>query len=248
MNVSSSSVVQVSDASLGQPPPAAGTTDPSSISPSIHLSRPSPATRNSQWQGVFDKLTLSTSHIATCLQGNRTLSLNSSNLALRYQQIHQTNQTSAAASHTTGVCWLLVTTPNHTAAKLEFVEQTCSSLNSLSVWIQVNESFNYVDNRNGCEDFSSPLLYEYLGLGNWVRFGLVIQDPLSSYVVQVNVTGVARFQKTQLHVSSDIGIIVCHLDRLFNQEIVVIFFLLCFVNLDHAHVSFKMFRFIGLHS
>ena len=120
----------------------------------------------------------------------------------------------------TGVCWLNLTTPHNTIPKMEFVEQTCSNVNNLSVWVQVNTSFIYIDSRTGCEDFLSPLLYAYLGLGNWVMFGLVIQDPLSSYVVRLNVTAVARFQRIQLHVSSDMGTVClskCHFPSFLAQ-------------------------------
>ena len=98
-----------------------------------------------------------------------------------------------------------MTTPNNTSVKLDFVKQTCSSINYLSVLVQVNESSKYIGSRTGCENLHSPLLYEYLGLGNWVMFGVMIQYPLSSYVVQLNVTVEARLWKTQLHVTSDMG-------------------------------------------
>ena len=183
----------------------------SSISPYDHLSLDTSThlslqTQHRQWEGGFGQLLLSTDDIKSCMQGKETLHLNTSHLAWLYQQHEQANQTtSGTESYATGVCWLTVTTPQNTIAKLEFVEQTCSTVNNLSVWVQVNEFFNYFDVRTGCEDFYSPLLYEYLGLGNWVTFALVIQDRLSSYVVQLNVTAEPRLKKTQLHVSSEIG-------------------------------------------
>ena len=215
-SVSSQLVSQVDDAPLlsrlhlgttiNEPDFASSSTstyDHLSLDTSTHLSL---KTQHRQWEGGFGQLLLSTDDIKRCMQGKETLHLNTSHLAWLYQQHEQASQTTTRTeSYATGVCWLTVTTPQNTIAKLEFVEQTCSTVNNLSVWVQVNESFNYFDVRTGCEDFYSPLLYEYLGLGNWVTFGLVIQDPLSSYVVLLNVTAEPRLNKTQLHVSSEIG-------------------------------------------
>ena len=179
------------------------TYDHLSLDTSTHLSL---QTQHRQWEEGFGQLLLSTDDIKRCMQGKETLRLNTSHLAWLYQQHEQASHTmTRTESYATGVCWLTVTTPQNTIAKLEFVEQTCSTVNNLFVWVQVNESFNYFDVRTGCEDFYSPLLYEYLGLGNWVTFGLVIHDPLSSYVVRLNVTAAPRLKKTQLHMSSEIG-------------------------------------------
>ena len=57
---------------------------------------------------------------------------------------------------------------------MHFTEQTCSKENYISLWVQVNESVNYLDFRTGCEDHWSPFLYEYISLVNHALFEIVI--------------------------------------------------------------------------
>ena len=255
--VLSSAVTQTCDTPSGQQPlstqrerpyPVSSFTSLRSPSSPSNSKHPPPQTQNNQ-RGDFVQLVLSTGDITSCMKRNKTFVLNTSHLWLHYEQTNKT--TNRKESLITGACWLNVSTPSNSTVKLGFVRQTCSSVNYLSVWVQVNESFNYIDTRTGCEDFLSPLLYEYLGLGNWVRFGLVIQDPLSSYVVQLNVTGVARLQNTQLHVSSDIGTVcvsVCLLVCLCLSMLVTIdshghpLVLLCLQCLSYCHLFFSFAR------
>ena len=130
---------------------------------------------------------------------------------MSYFLLEKNNQTSEdgdSRDHGDYICWLNLTTASDTFVKMHFTEQTCSKENYISLWVQVNESVNYLDFRTGCEDHWSPLLYEYVSLLNHALFEIVIGNLTAPFALQIHVTAVESGEngKLQMNYSPHIGI------------------------------------------
>ena len=121
---------------------------------------------------------------------------------------NQTSNDGESRVHGDYICWLNLTTASDTFVKMHFTEQTCSKENYISLWVQVNESVNYIDFRTGCEDHWSPFLYEYISLLNHALFEIVIGNLTAPFALQIHVTAVESGEngKLQMNYSPHIGI------------------------------------------
>ena len=153
--------------------------------------------------GFSDRVTFSTSRLTECLQTNKTLNFKVINFTLSYFQYENISETweNGSSVHEDFVCWFNLTTPNHTVVKIRFTEQTCSRENYISLWFQVVATVSdYLDSRNGCEDWWSPLLVDYISATNAASFGIVIRNFTSPYTIRLHVTAVSSEEKTKAHI------------------------------------------------
>ena len=173
----------------------------------------SPAVVRKNVQDILDNVIFSTVNVTRCMMENKTLNYKVANFTLSYFQYEDRHDSSIpgnSRAHGNHTCWFNLTTRNDTVVKIHFTEQTCSKDNYISLWIQVNESVNYLDSRTGCEDHWSPLLVEYISLVNSALFGIVIRNFSAPYVMQLHITAVASEErrKAQIHYLQHIGKLV----------------------------------------
>ena len=137
---------------------------------------------------------ISVTEVQTCLLQNSSIDKSATNLWIDFEaaKYFDTEISSTTETQDDHVCRFAVTTPTNTVARVRFVRQNCSRDNYIQVWVHVKRRHlplkTYLDSRTGCENWTSPLVVDYLSLTNHVTFAFVVRQWTASFFVSLQVT------------------------------------------------------------
>ncbi|XP_076452693.1 uncharacterized protein LOC143288229 [Babylonia areolata] len=144
-------------------------------------------------------LSLTPTHLAQCTN-HKAVHIEVKELTIQYSQdpADHEGQDLNNGSVSGFTCWFNVTTSDDQLVQIEFLQQTCSQDNFLSLLIQVNDISEFLDRRTGCEGLRSPLLVDWVSRRHFALFAIVVHDLHVPYIIKVKAISVTSDTKTRL--------------------------------------------------